>query len=419
MLLISPRLRIGLLYLLGLNSTGCLGLHHESEVNRNEKYALFSIVNFPNDACTTASGDTGMCVASSECNGSGGIAMGICAQGFGTCCYYRLRACGGELSRNLTHLQSPSYPETYTPDSTVSCAYTFTKVNTRVCQVRLDFVEFVMGPPISSTVYCSDSGTTTDYVTLTHSAGSTTRDETTHLCGYNPGYHVYLDMGATGSSPSSTAGITIKLDTTNWSSYKRKWNILASQIECDRNYHAPQGCLQYYFGNGGSGTVEAFNYNQPTSGYEGHLLGDYTVCVRRERGHCAIGWTPPKYSEDKYGLSISGSASATTSRGSCQNPSPGAASRTCRNQFIRIPDASQLSDGAGPYYYDNPTPETSCDRFCGKKLCAGRGYCEGDHSIIYSRRTPFELQVNFDPTGGFPQSQLNKGFKLHFFQVPC
>ena len=34
-----------------------------------------------------------------------------------------------------------------------------------------------------------------------------------------------------------------------------------------------QGCLQYYFGNGGSGTVEAFNYNQPTSGYEGHLLG--------------------------------------------------------------------------------------------------------------------------------------------------
>ena len=41
----------------------------------------------------------------------------------------RLRACGGVLSRNLTHLQSPSYPGTYTPDSTVSCAYTFTKVS--------------------------------------------------------------------------------------------------------------------------------------------------------------------------------------------------------------------------------------------------------------------------------------------------
>ena len=33
------------------------------------------------------------------------------------------------------------------------------------------------------------------------------RDETTHLCGYNPGYHVYLDMGAVGSDPSSTVSV--------------------------------------------------------------------------------------------------------------------------------------------------------------------------------------------------------------------
>ena len=79
-------------------------------------------------------------------------------------------------------------------------------------------------------------------------------------------------------------------------------------------------------------------------------------------------------------------------------------------------------------------------RFCGKKFCAGRGYCEstGDHSIIYcrwsgsqwihavmclhiflARKVPFELQVNFDPSGGFPQAQYNKGFKLNYFQIPC
>ncbi len=41
MLLISPRLRLGLLYLLGLNSAGCLGLHHDkSEANRTEKCEL-------------------------------------------------------------------------------------------------------------------------------------------------------------------------------------------------------------------------------------------------------------------------------------------------------------------------------------------------------------------------------------------
>ena len=38
---------------------------------------------------------------------------------------------------------------------------------------------------------------------------------------------------------------------------------------------------------------------------------------------------------------------------------------------------------------------------------------------ISARRVPFELRVNFDPTGGFPQEQLNKGFKLNFFQLPC
>ena len=36
-----------------------------------------------------------------------------------------------------------------------------------------------------------------------------------------------------------------------------------------------------------------------------------------------------------------------------------------------------------------------------------------------ARKVPFELQVNFDPSGGFPQSQYNKGFKLNYFQIPC
>ena len=74
---------------------------------------------------------------------------------------------------------------------------------------------------------------------------------------------------------------------------------------------------------------------------------------------------------------------------------------------------------------------------CGKKFCLGRGLCKDstNHAVIYcmqarchiistnhvftARRVPFELRVNFDPTGGFPQEQHNKGFKLNFFQLPC
>ena len=111
-------------------------------------------------------------------------------------------------------------------------------------------------------------------MSLVHSSGSYTREETTHLCGYNTGYHVYLDMGAVGTYPPTQAYIEIKLDSDNWSSFNRRWNILASQIECDGNYHAPQGCLQYFAGNDGQGTVEAFNYNNPSSSYIGHLQGE-------------------------------------------------------------------------------------------------------------------------------------------------
>jgi len=399
----------------------CTQINETILSERSQKYALFSIVNFPNDVCETDSGENGMCVASSECIGTGGEASGSCAQGFGTCCYYRLRECGGEISRNLTHLQSPSYPDYYTPDSSTTCSYTFTKVTSAVCQVRLDFVDFETGPPISNNVKCSDSGTTTDYVSLFHSAGSTTREETTHLCGLNTGYHVYLEMGAVGSSATGQAYIEFKLDTTNWATFKRRWNLLASQIECDRNYHAPQGCLQYFAGNEGQGTVEAFNFNQPTNAYAGHLSGDYRVCIRREEGNCAIGWTPPKYSEDTYAWSVSGSSTSTTSRIACGNPSSGSAGTTCTNQFVRIPGASNNVNGAGPFTFVSPTPATGCDRFCGKKFCAGRKYCkgDGDHAIIYSKEVPFLLEVNFDPAGGFPQSQFNKGFKLNFFQVPC
>ena len=57
--------------------------------------------------------------------------------------------------------------------------------------MRLDFAEFLLGPPLSNTVVeCTDTGSpATDTLTLLHSAGETTRAETTLLCGLNTGYH--------------------------------------------------------------------------------------------------------------------------------------------------------------------------------------------------------------------------------------
>ena len=52
------------------------------------------------------------------------------------------------------------------------------------------------------------------------------RDETTHLCGYNPGYHVYLDMGAPGSSPSSTVCVVCSQMINSCQSLFPNWCLL-------------------------------------------------------------------------------------------------------------------------------------------------------------------------------------------------
>ena len=40
-----------------------------------------------------------------------------------------------------------------------------------------------------------------------------------------------------------------------------------------------QGCDQYFFGNGGSGTIQAFNYDQPTPAYQAKLAGHLVYLI--------------------------------------------------------------------------------------------------------------------------------------------
>lgn len=305
---------LSLTFILISSVVGYEEIGHKTDKRKGK--SLFVIVNFPNEVCTTNTGYNGTCLAPSECIGTGGAALGSCAKGFGICCYYYLRACGGEQTRNQTYLQNPNWPGAFTTSEDVECKYTFSRLHSNVCQLRLDFDQFELGPPLSDNVRCTTTTPATDMVTLGHGSG---REESTTLCGYNSGQHVYLDLGTAGSTTTTDAFIKFRLDSTTFSSFNRKWNIKASQIECDRNYHAPQGCLQYFYGNHGTGTIIAFNYDNPSSGYIGHLSGSYTICVRRERSQCVIAWTPPRYSEDPMGLSVSGNANSDHARGSCRS----------------------------------------------------------------------------------------------------
>ena len=51
-------------------------------------FGLFSVVQFPNEECTTALDVNvkGICMNSDECTTRGGTSDGKCASGFGICC---------------------------------------------------------------------------------------------------------------------------------------------------------------------------------------------------------------------------------------------------------------------------------------------------------------------------------------------
>ena len=57
----------------------------------------------------------------------------------------------------------------------------------------------------------------------------------------------------------------------------RAWDIKVTQYSCEYSNLAPEGCDQWYFGEG-TGSVRSFNYN---SGSGQHLaLQDQNICVR-------------------------------------------------------------------------------------------------------------------------------------------
>merc|ERR1711892_790839 len=65
-------------------------------------FSLFSIVQFPNEACSSTSGtySNGTCFTSAECSSKGGSAQGNCAAGFGVCCVFSVSASGSTVTQN-------------------------------------------------------------------------------------------------------------------------------------------------------------------------------------------------------------------------------------------------------------------------------------------------------------------------------
>merc|ERR1719410_929611 len=251
--------------------TFTLAAENQTETRQKKLLSLFSVVQFPNDECTSTSSSTtiGTCFTSSECSSKSGTAEGNCAAGFGVCCVISTTTCGSTITTNTSYIRNPGYPSSYTPSTTGTCSYTIKKVSDDICQLRLDFQQFD-GFVVANTGACTDTFAAT---------GQTGKNPPT-ICGTNTGYHMYVEFGTT-----STDTVTL---TNTWATggltTAKNYNILARQIPCTADYKAPADCVQYY--TGVSGNVQNYNFNL------GPYLNDqeYNNCIRTEKGYCSIQW---------------------------------------------------------------------------------------------------------------------------------
>jgi len=257
---------------------------------RNGKvFSLFSIVQFPNDVCTTTSSTftKGTCLAASECSSKSGSALGNCAAGFGVCCAFSTSTCSSTLSQNVSYITNPGFPSVYS--TTGTCSITVNKCSADVCQLRLDFETMVMSVSTSVFGCCGDCTVDADSFTAT---GKTSSNPPV-ICGINTGQHMYLELGTTSSDTATLAFFTASTTTIS----NRKWKVKVTQISCKSKQRVPQGCVQYHTGTTGNVQTYGFASSQ--------LLGSqvYTNCLRQEEGYCSVTWRQStKTSPDAFDL---------------------------------------------------------------------------------------------------------------------
>jgi len=330
----------------------------ESTHRHKRLFSLFSVVQFDNLRCQgTNAGDEGTCFTAEECGDKGGTSIANCASGFGVCCQFTTSACGSDVKENCTFVQNPNFPASFM--QAANCQYNVQNQNSIICQLRLDFLTFMMG---------KTAGACTDSLVVD---GPTARDPTP-LCGNLAGQHIYVETGR------STTATTLTFDPTAASS----WRVKVSYIECNNPRRAPEGCLQYF--TGASGDFKSFSFNDMDTSML--LDTDYSVCFRRERGFCSI-----DYSVQSTGNGMEfqlGGANAQTGAGVAIN---------MKATFLQIPGSKNI------YYSGTKLSETTGDT---------------TNSVVSSTNPTFRVNV-VSTQNAVLAADAAKGFFLSYNQKAC
>ncbi|KAE8744956.1 hypothetical protein FOCC_FOCC008368 [Frankliniella occidentalis] len=251
---------------------------------------LFTVVQFPNDACEApAVGLTGTCYHHLQCRSLGGHPGGACAQGYGVCCLFE-KTCGGTTRHNSTYFVSSPAAEVDLPvDGYFNCFLTVEKIHPDVTQLRLDFLHFELAAPTDGT--CVEER----FVVASPDRNA----PTPALCGTNTGQHMYVQVG--GSGGTVRLGVQWRAGPGPAAPEARRWVVRLTQLRAREEGAAPPSCLQYHAGH--AGRVQSFGYISGSytvtitfisffslcvcmSAVQNNL--NYAICVRKEAGFCSI-----------------------------------------------------------------------------------------------------------------------------------
>merc|ERR1712168_72711 len=223
--------------------------------------------------CNVGTGDEGICQPVSGydketygtyCKAHGQHFVGDCSEmGPGAqvndakmgCCQSVI-GCGETFPEDvhLAYYRNPSWPES--DKGSLSCNIVI-KVLPKVCQLRIDFLEFELPAPDVRKCECSAKNSMVFHAPQKPLGILGRTDQ--GLCGINTGQHLYIPV-----AEEETLQIITTLDGHMKVPYHKsslaadqntayKWNIKITQIECTeekgvcfQDLNAPDGCVQYY-----------------------------------------------------------------------------------------------------------------------------------------------------------------------------
>jgi len=411
------------------------------EEREARQFGIFTVLSFPNSQCTSTINtgsipNQGTCYTAGECASQGGSQQGNCALGFGVCCVFQQTGCDITVNRNCTYVMSTGYPTDYQVaadiDNTEDCTISVNKVHRNVCQLRLDFVDLVLlspgsgpqpadaelggrdNPPIIGAGRCDRR----DSLTI---RGPTERNPPL-VCGTLTGQHMYVETGLSDSA-SSRIQISIHGEITGL----RKWKIKISQLDCNTNYRAPQGCVQYFMEP--TGTFQSYAYQNSQM----LVNQQYAICFRKNLGMCTINFSQTILANDNTGTSMESSSFALSEA----KDGMAVISTSCSSSYIIIGNVFGPTDfnaGKRGYIGDNSEQFVVGPEFCGGALSKGGNKIAAESDsvggIVSSNiflvqaiaggitKEPSKAADDQDAVQ-YSENAPISGFSIRYFQSPC